>query len=449
MEEKKYQSRFYRYLCLLITVILLSGCHKTERWSQFHSDGPNQGFLQVHSAYAIKPKWVLDLNDRGISYSSPVIDKDGNIYVGTCLHLMKVNKNGAVIWSIDFPDSRERELSSPAIGQDGNIYFVTLKILNLNDRQFSYSLHSISPDGLIRWSRDFGTTTDIINTASTKTWGNEKNVNIFVCFKKLYVFDQEGHLLAAKDVRQHCTTVIGTSWFTDFYQAIGNFFKAIFEGNGIGDYVSSGDILENRFGLPDPTPAIYSYPNTSYQSKPLIILANECTVSCIQWNPDNDHLDQLWYKDLPEPKRRTSPAVYQNGSAIIGREDGIVEIFNIETGQQLSQYDIGERLIGTPVSLMGVNTYLSTVKHLFVLAANGNIINKKELHGPTFASPAMSADAIYISTLEGMETFALDCSENTIDSEKHGGGSSPAIDIDGSIYMITIDGFLQAYPGVK
>lgn len=444
--ERKHNSKWLcRLLPFFIFVLLLSGCAGigAGRWTQFHADGPNQGFIAVHSTYALNPKWTVDLGD-GVAFSSPVLSKDGSIYVGASKGLVKVSQDGSIIWKTSFPDARI--LSSPAVGPDGNIYVISTK--NISDKQYHSELHSVTSNGSINWSRNFGgVISDIYTTSSPKIWGNEKNMSIFVYIKKLYVFSQDGRLLAGYDVENRCTTIVGTSWFSEFFEELGKFFVSLFSGDLFTFDVSALNWHE-IFGWPDPTVAIVSYPNTKFELEPLIVVANVCGMTGIQWKPD-DKLNTLWVWNLPDPKKHTSPAVFPNDTIAIGREDGLVELFNVETGAKLSQYNAGEKLVGTPASILGVNFYATSLRHLHEFAANGNLLRKFELKGETLASPAVTADAVYISTTAGLETFALDYSVYTADIKPSGGVSSPAVGVDGTIYMITHDGQLRAYPGVK
>jgi hypothetical protein len=450
MKTKHFCKWTYGPLTFLILVILHSGCASVGTWSQFHGDGPSQGFKAIHTTYALKPKWTLDLTDH-VAFSSPVLSKDGTIYVGASDGLIKVSQDGLMLWKTSFTDARI--FSSPAAGPDGNIYVVTTK--KIGDKQYYSELHSVNPLGNINWTRNFGVTSDIFTSASPKIWGSEKNLNIFVYLKELYVFSQDGRMLKAGDITNHCTTVTNSSWFADFFISIGKGFESFFTGEAFTFDVSAIN-WDEIYGWPDPTVAIVSYPNMKYvrepfskfETEPLIVAANYCTISGVRWKPE-DQLVTMWGRNLPDPKKTTSPAGFPNGILAIGREDGLVELFDVETGVQQAQYNAREKIVGTPASLLGITIYVASKRNLHVISANGNPLNILELKGETLASPAVTADAVYVSTTAGLESFALDFSAQTIDKEARGGVSSPTVGPDGTIYMITESGQLRAYPREK
>jgi len=82
-------------------------------------------------------QWLLPFV---ISDSSPAIENDGTIYVGTFLQkLWAVDSNGVTRWQ--FTTGSEVK-SSPAIGPDGTIYF------GCRDRKF----YAVSPEGKKKWA---------------------------------------------------------------------------------------------------------------------------------------------------------------------------------------------------------------------------------------------------------------------------------------------------------
>ena len=82
------------------------------------------------------PKWKIKIG--GLINSSPVIDRDGIIYIG-CGKLYALYPNGTIKWSVDL----DYIYGAPALAEDGTIYACT---------QEHARLYAIDPDGNIKWN---------------------------------------------------------------------------------------------------------------------------------------------------------------------------------------------------------------------------------------------------------------------------------------------------------
>ena len=83
-------------------------------------------------------QWQLKLGGK-ITYSSPAVDQNGTIYVGsTDYNLYAVNPDGTKKWAFKTGDWIR---SSPAIGSDGTIY------IGSDDK----NIYAINPDGTKKW----------------------------------------------------------------------------------------------------------------------------------------------------------------------------------------------------------------------------------------------------------------------------------------------------------
>ena len=82
-------------------------------------------------------KWKVHIEPYGAE-SSPVIDKDGTVYVGSSEYLYAINPDGTIKWKIDISDWVE----GITVGQEGTIYVLTW---------FGGELCAISSDGEKKW----------------------------------------------------------------------------------------------------------------------------------------------------------------------------------------------------------------------------------------------------------------------------------------------------------
>jgi outer membrane protein assembly factor BamB len=93
------------------------------------------------------PYWVADLTAFGTSiyFSAAALDDSGNAYITTSRKLVKVSRNGTVLWA--WPGHNSLSVShSPVIGRDGKVYFAC----------YSDSLYALNPDSTLAWARPLG-----------------------------------------------------------------------------------------------------------------------------------------------------------------------------------------------------------------------------------------------------------------------------------------------------
>ena len=134
--------------------------------------------------YAINPdgtlKWRCQL-DGLIWGSSPAINKEGTIYIGTWGgYLFAINSDGAEKWRFY---AQGTIASSPAIGKDGTIYFGTMRGFDKGD------IYAVNPDGTEKWHY----TTDYYIT-SDPAIGEDGTVYIGSGDTYLYAMNADGTL---------------------------------------------------------------------------------------------------------------------------------------------------------------------------------------------------------------------------------------------------------------
>ena len=120
---------------LVIVLVLPASAQLADTpWPMFHHDLNHTGKSSYLGAQTGVEKWNFTTGNW-IFWSSPAIDSDGTIYVGSSDHkLYAINPNGTEKWSFN---TAHDIYSSPAIGSDGTIY-VGSRIGNL---------YAINPDG--------------------------------------------------------------------------------------------------------------------------------------------------------------------------------------------------------------------------------------------------------------------------------------------------------------
>ncbi|MBM3315580.1 PQQ-like beta-propeller repeat protein, partial [candidate division WOR-3 bacterium] len=86
--------------------------------------------------------WVTDLTPFGSSiyFSAPALDDSGNAYITTNRRLVKVGRDGSVLWT--WPSHNSLSIShSPTVGGDGKVYFAC----------YSDTLYALNPDSTLAW----------------------------------------------------------------------------------------------------------------------------------------------------------------------------------------------------------------------------------------------------------------------------------------------------------
>jgi len=122
------------------TLKVITVAPPTSPWPMFHHDLKHTGLSPYDTSdNPGQLKWKYHI---GNSVSSPAIDSDGTIYVGSCDHYVyAINFNGTLKWKFG---TGGRVWSSPAIGKDGTIYVGS-------ENGYIYAIY---PNGTLRWEFD-------------------------------------------------------------------------------------------------------------------------------------------------------------------------------------------------------------------------------------------------------------------------------------------------------
>jgi outer membrane protein assembly factor BamB len=117
-------------------------------------------------------KWKVELDKPAHYKCSPVVAKDGTIYIatGTTLDtLYAINPNGTIKWKYKVSGHYSENLVTPALGEDGTIY------VNSDEEEF----YAFYPNGTIKWITYLergGKSSPAINDDGTIFVGGGKNM---------------------------------------------------------------------------------------------------------------------------------------------------------------------------------------------------------------------------------------------------------------------------------
>jgi hypothetical protein len=103
------------------------------------------GLPQPNHLLALNPDSTLKWQSQGYYHNSPVIGRDGTIYLSGNGYLYALNPNGTEKWS------NGHAVTIPALGKDGTIfagYYQSYPI--------SVGLEALNPDGTTKWQCPFG-----------------------------------------------------------------------------------------------------------------------------------------------------------------------------------------------------------------------------------------------------------------------------------------------------
>jgi outer membrane protein assembly factor BamB len=162
--------------------------------------------------------WIADLTSYGstIYFSAPALDDSDNVYITTDRRLVKVDRDGAVLWS--WPSNNSLTIRhSSAIGKDGKVYFAC----------YSDSLYALNPDSTLAWARDLGAS---VNAAPAL--GSDGRIYVATTrdtlSRKLWCFSPDGSSPWSYDLAaeaEYASPAIGPD--STIYIGAGRYFYAV------------------------------------------------------------------------------------------------------------------------------------------------------------------------------------------------------------------------------
>lgn len=451
----------FRIATLIAILAATAGCAGSAgRWGQFHGDLSSRGFQPVSSGYALSAAWVS--RPYKITSSSPVIGKDFQgreiLYVGTTDGLLvAINAaDGSEKWQrrLGTFKTAARIVSSPAVSKTGDIYVITSR--RAADGRLHSTLHKVDPFSNPRWAYRFPDSGFTSGAPKVFTSGSGTLIFVFVTVDgpgglqgQLFVLRDDrrrARLLARKALGPCCHEITGTG---SSLKSGADFLKDSW--NFVGTFpVASG---QNGSGLPDffvdPTVAVGSDGGQAL----IAVVGNLCSIGVYRWS--GTQLSVLWRKEH-KPARYSSPVLLANGLMVFGRRDGKVLAYDALTGVKMWQFDAGQPVLATPAAAPDQFVFLVSKSRIQVLHANdgrlvldGPLARRLQLLAQTHASPAVTANRVYVSSGE-MLTLSYDLKTRSHDSNFHGNGlSSVAVGSNGAVYAVAQDGTIRKYSGTQ
>jgi len=336
-------------------------------------------------------KWSCQTG--GQIYSSPAIGAGGTIYIGSYDNrIYALNpEDGGQKWSYKTDGC---VYSSPAIGSDGTIYAGSLD-------DSVYALNS--QDGSRKWSYQTGN-----RIFSSPAVGPDGKVYIGSLDSYVYALHSDGNL----------------KWI----------FKT-------GDSVYS-------------SPAIGADGIVYIGSYDYKVYAIDAQIGSLIWSYQTK--DAVY----------SSPAIGADGTIYIGSLDGNVYALKSQDGTVKWSYQTGGAIYSSPAIGSDGVVYIGSLDgYVYALhGQDGSLKWKFETGAEVYSSPAISADdTVYIGSLDGM-IYALRCQDavlkwsfqtgsqgdsGTVRAPVTGIISSPAIGVDGTVYITNSDGKIYAFNSAK
>lgn len=125
--------------CLIL--IILSSLMAAASWDTYQHNDEHNGLLEFNGSDSLQLRCATAPLNHYLTSSSPIVDADGTIYVGTFSRkLYALNPDCSIKWVFDDAGATNDALPTPVIGDDGTIY------VSNGPRMFA-----VNADGSKRW----------------------------------------------------------------------------------------------------------------------------------------------------------------------------------------------------------------------------------------------------------------------------------------------------------
>ena len=418
------------------------------QWTESHSDRNNSGFNSIRTvdATASVKKWSVAIGP--LVFSTPVVGMDGTVYIGNAAgEAVGIDPRGKVRFRYHMGGSI---VGSPAVDPvSGDVLFVVQN--PVTDVDFGSFLYRLSPDGIIQTT----SSENLSTTGAPQFWGDFVFV---VGTNYLFVFDRVSLALVAKTWlwSHQCDPLVcaGSDPFSFLWTAAETVWCTI-----RGWPAECLAKLEPG-PMPQATVAVLDGASfTDDPNQPLVVITNQHCPSAWRFRPTaapEERLQYVWDRKVvnvhcdSKRVRPTSPAVIVGGQVVFGDQEGRVLSLDPKTGQQFWKTELRGSVRAPPVAFLR-QIYVVLLNRLSVLDSDGSIISETPLTG-SGRMAALSLNRVYVATTEGIHTFALNPADGanfdplptTMPANKDL-QAGLAIAQDGTIYVSTPDGFLNAY----
>jgi len=456
--------RFPRVLTLSLFVMSLA-C-ETPRWSQFHGDAQSQGNLATNTNPTFIAKWPAPVNVGPISYASPVVAPDGTIVIGSTngtLSAVKPDGSGTK-WTYDTGThfGKPAIVSSAAVTDAGEVYVVSSGAGEPGTTDSPYyvsALIHLGPDGAFKCVKGnvgeglayelYPPGRYLFTTASPKVLEVGGQTFVFLSVARwVMVFDDQCQEVTRFEL--HCTGDLRTEPPPPFdidlepYQS--------YPEDQLGPHIFDRwfDPTQGRNWL-TPTVAVATKVDEDELTLPIVVVGiNACGVFGLEWQgPPTRTLVQKWTKPALASTWLSSPAVSASGQVVVGKSDGLVWSYNLQTGKDNWYFKTNDPVLATPAWYWGsLHVYVAALHNAFILDGSSTPVATVALSTQSASSPAVAWDRIFLSTQDRLFSFhSIDLTVPQAGGRVGNGGmSSPALDADGTVYSATLGG-LEAFRG--
>jgi outer membrane protein assembly factor BamB len=420
---------------------------RPHQWASPYSDPLNSGFNAVRTAdaTATTKRWSTAVGPLVFSY--PVVGRDGTIYIGNAAgQAVGLNPDGTVRFRYLMGSAI---VAAPAVDlASGDVYFIVQN--PLTPTEFGSFIYRLAANGTILSV----STEDFVTTGAPKLW---RNYVFVVARDDLYVFDRVTLGLVAKAWASQCFNLVcaGYDLFGWFWTMV-DMWKCMITGwpsDCLPSFAFGGPLNEASVAILD-NPALGGDPD-----RPLVVVTTQRCASAWRFDPttaSGERLQYAWgsllvHMDCDFKKvRAASPAVIAGGQMVFGDENGRVLSLDPTTGGQFWKSELGGS-VQAPVVAFLRQIYVPMWERLLVLDSDGTTISETPLRGfPTMA--ALSLNRVYVTTSEGIHSFALDPRQGSTFEALTTGmrigaamQSGLAIAQDGTVYVSTPNGFVHAF----
>jgi outer membrane protein assembly factor BamB len=375
--------------------------------------------------YAIQPdgtlKWKYRIDSDDLGSA---IDTDGTIYLATGSRLFSLHPDGSENWGIY---AHDQFFSSPIIGSDGTVYIMSRATINLPALHDEGQLLAVNPDGTKKWALDiraFDVNTTVI---PSPTQGSDGMIYFGSGDSCFYAIDGDGtqKLKMQTNGPVHTSPALDDSGNVYFGSSDGNLYVLKTASRGLAQsawpkYGRNNKNDGNGFNPHCPIAKVYSK-NITATPKDTLSLDGS-----LSFDPDGDTLTYRW-RCIEKPTG-AKVTILDSTSAVTE-----VKIHNAIFGQFIFSLTVQDE------------SSLQSSTNIFLDYAQSELW-KFDIHNEITASPAIGMDGtIYIGS---WDTYLYAVNPDGTQKWKFQTGdritSSAAIGTDSTIYFGSMDSCFYA-----